>query len=68
MSKLRTHVRVASIVAAAVATLYIVLACGAPAHQAVAPSNDPSSSSQCGKDSDCKGDRICDHGQCVSPR
>lgn len=21
----------------------------------------------CGKDTDCKGDRICDHGQCVEP-
>ena len=27
----------------------------------------PTQMQQCGKDTDCKGDRICDSGQCVNP-
>jgi Cys-rich repeat protein len=37
---------------------------------APAPALEPTNSQMlggCGKDSDCKGDRICDHGQCVEP-
>jgi Cys-rich repeat protein len=44
----------------------------APAPAVAAPAMEPTNSQTqmlggCGKDSDCKGDRICDHGQCVEP-
>jgi hypothetical protein len=32
-----------------------------------APPPPPTGGSQCMKDTDCKGDRICEKGQCVSP-
>jgi PEGA domain len=32
------------------------------------PAPAPSPTAGCGSDSDCKGDRICQAGQCVSPR
>jgi hypothetical protein len=34
---------------------------------AVAPSLNPTAPG-CGKDVDCKGDRVCNLGRCVSPR
>lgn len=44
----------------------LLAACSDPVppqqQQAIAPSL-----AQCGKDTDCKGDRICDAGQCVAP-
>lgn len=34
----------------------------------VATLGGASAHAQCAKDIDCKGDRICEHGQCVAPR
>lgn len=39
-------------------------ACDKPAEN-TSPSNQ--ASAQCAKDTDCKGDRICESGQCISP-
>ncbi|PJK10126.1 hypothetical protein CO608_05395 [Lysobacteraceae bacterium NML08-0793] len=48
-----------------------MVACGKEAgtntaQNASAPSK-PAASLHCGKDTDCKGDRICEDGKCVSP-
>jgi hypothetical protein len=34
---------------------------------AAAPSSTPPSPGGCSKDTDCKGDRVCDRGNCVAP-
>lgn len=49
----------------ALSTLFV--ACKGPeaAEPAIAASGVPAKALQCGKDTDCKGDRICDDGQCV---
>ena len=44
--------------------IFCLSACDKPANTA---SNTAEASSQCGKDTDCKGDRICEDGQCKSP-
>lgn len=47
----------------------LISACGKEANtpQASSATPKPQVSLQCGKDTDCKGDRICEDGKCVSP-
>lgn len=50
-------------------TIIICAACSKavePIHQAAQVAS-PTQMQQCGKDTDCKGDRICHSGQCVNP-
>ncbi|WP_448479887.1 hypothetical protein [Pseudoxanthomonas mexicana] len=42
-------------------------ACSQPAAPNAALPNQPASALQCAKDTDCKGDRVCDTGKCVAP-
>jgi len=64
---MKTHFVMMALASAATTALIVIIACGAK--QDTAPANNtPASAAQCGRDADCKGDRICDHGQCVSPR
>ena len=60
------HIRAAILAVSAAGILWVVLAC--EEHHQAQPSAPAAQSVQCGKDSDCKGDRICDRGSCVSPR
>lgn len=60
----RIHVCFATSAVAVVSTLYVVLACATPA----APPEAAPSSVACAKDTDCKGDRICQQGDCITPR
>jgi Tol biopolymer transport system component len=39
----------------------------APGHAPAAPPSASTSGSGCMKDTDCKGDRVCERGSCVSP-
>lgn len=66
----------AALALAAGAVLVIIFACGGeqkkaatPAsEEAAAPATDgPAAATKCGKDTDCKGDRVCEKGECVSP-
>jgi hypothetical protein len=78
----RAHAAALGLVAGAAGVLAILLACAStPAMQKQAappvppppPAATPSEPAApkgagCSKDMDCKGDRICDKGECVSPR
>lgn len=46
---------------------FAVAACQEPAPQKAATTEQPNEMPQCHKDTDCKGDRICDSGACKSP-
>jgi hypothetical protein len=37
------------------------------AAQSAHPASAPDSPGACAKDTDCKGDRVCNQGQCVAP-
>ncbi len=65
-----SHLHAALLATLSAVALYVVLACDAPKQPAAAPPPPPPAAqpNQCGRDADCKGDRICDHGQCVTPR
>jgi hypothetical protein len=67
-----THLLSVLLAFATASTLVVVLACtadGSKKTPAAPPPNGASGGgSQCGTDADCKGDRVCDHGQCLSPR
>jgi hypothetical protein len=39
-----------------------------PATPPAEPATEPAAPSGCGKDTDCKGDRVCEAGKCVDPR
>ncbi len=41
--------------------------CSKPAEAAAAPSSPPPAAIGCTKDTDCKGERICESGRCVEP-
>lgn len=60
----RTHAWLATSAVAIASTLYVLLACGAP------PQNNAATPTPaaCAKDTDCKGDRICQKGDCITPR
>lgn len=47
-------------------TTLLLMSCNAPLSE---PEGQPANNGalQCGKDTDCKGERICDAGKCVSP-
>ena len=53
----------------AFALLIALSACKQPASVEVTPAETSTTAAlaQCGKDTDCKGDRICDSGTCVAP-
>ena len=61
----RNFIASASLLALALA----VAACKGPGSTdpANAPAGLATNNLQCGKDTDCKGERICDAGQCVAP-
>lgn len=63
MTSPRIHLWLATSAVAIASTLYVLLACGGspPPQEAPAPV-------ACAKDTDCKGDRICERGDCISPR
>jgi hypothetical protein len=42
--------------------------CAAAPPPAAAQPAPPPATGGCAKDNDCKGDRVCDKGQCVAPR
>jgi hypothetical protein len=53
-------------------TFAVVCACGAEVEAQAPAESAPAAGAAapggaCGKDTDCKGDRICDHGSCVAP-
>ena len=74
----RRHLSMFAMAAASIGVLFVVLACGAeqplatdpsavPAAPAPAPAATPASTG-CAKDNDCKGERVCEKGECVAPR
>jgi hypothetical protein len=76
----RFHVAVASLTAATALALGALLACGGEAPpatglaaaeatkaEAAKVEADKPKSAGCAKDMDCKGDRVCEKGECVSP-
>ncbi len=65
---MKTHLLAMALSLVTVTTLIVIIACGGEAPPPPPPNAGASGGAQCGKDSDCKGDRVCDHGQCVSPR
>jgi hypothetical protein len=73
MSLLRRHLAAAGLAAAAVTSIAVLYACGGePLPEAATPATTepapaPAGGSACAKDTDCKGDRICDKGQCTAP-
>ncbi len=64
MTTLSDHLGAAALAAVAAAVLAASLAC---ASQATPPSAAPTPAGDegCVKDTDCKGERICDAGKCV---
>ncbi len=64
MTSKRTHVWLATSAVAIASTLYVLLACAATPQDTTAA---PTPAAACAKDTDCKGDRICEKGTCVSP-
>ena len=65
---MKTHLLMMALASVATTVLIAILACGGSDKAAAPAANTPEPAAQCGRDSDCKGDRICDRGQCVSPR
>jgi hypothetical protein len=77
----RIHLSVASLLAGALGTLAILLACGGgegiaakaetpvtPAAPTSAAPAEPAKTAGCARDMDCKGERVCEAGECVNPK
>lgn len=66
---MRAHIRTILIPASMLAMATTLLACKGPEADGAASASSGLSATplQCGKDTDCKGDRICESGQCVAP-
>lgn len=64
---MRRHIHRLATTTALLALTTPFVACKGPgaAEPAIAASGLPATALQCGRDTDCKGDRICDDGQCV---
>jgi hypothetical protein len=69
MSPFSRHAIHAALAITMLATLGLVWACVVEEHRpsAAAPAPTATTAAECVKDTDCKGDRICDKGQCTSP-
>ena len=68
---MKTHVLTMGLAGITATVLIVILACSGEQRvgaKSSEPANNAPAAAQCGRDSDCKGDRICDRGQCVSPR
>jgi hypothetical protein len=74
----RIHLSLASLLAGAIGALAILLACGGSAPPpppatpaAAAPpaaAAEPAKTAGCARDMDCKGERVCEAGECVNPQ
>ena len=69
MNRVAIHFATSAVALMGSVAVIVVLACGG----AAAPPPPPAAAGAptpagCGKDADCKGDRVCSQGQCVTPR
>lgn len=64
----RKHISAGGLAVALVGALYIAMACGGGQQAPELPEGQAPSSSGCSKDTDCKGERICQEGKCITPR
>jgi hypothetical protein len=67
MTRFNQLVTAAALSTLALGGLWTILACGAQQQQQQVQYT-PAPPPECGKDTDCKGERICCKGSCVSPR
>jgi len=65
MNRAAIHFATSTVALLGCVAVIVILAC---TKAAPAPAEPTATPAGCGKDADCKGDRVCSRGQCVTPR